>query len=76
MIIERICFELPKALRPVKPDWGPYVVFYWDPNEGWQICKEFSTAEAARRYVERHYRTEYPYADILIVRIIEQWDIG
>jgi len=76
MIIRRIYFELPKALRPEKPKYGPYVVFYWDPNEGWQIDKKFSTFEAARRYVERHYRTEYPYADVLVVRVIERWDVG
>jgi hypothetical protein len=74
MIIERIYFELPEALRPEKPKWGPYVVFYFDRNEGWQIGREFSTIEAARSYIKKLSSAEY--APVLIVRIIERWDVG
>jgi hypothetical protein len=69
--VERVGFELPVVLKPIKPVYGPYLVFYVD-DEGWAF-EEFSSVEAARSFIKSLGREDY--APYLIVRVIGQWRV-
>jgi hypothetical protein len=69
--VRRVGFELPGALKPIKPpEFGPYLVFYVD-EEGWGL-EEFSTIREARSFIKSLGREDC--APFLIVQVIEHWD--